>query len=98
VTGLIALVLVLFPPFFGVDIESEGRVHASLGYHPVWSPPTSEHVYEVLTSRGAAGVDEQRISSFQARLNVVHLVFNIFVLVIITLAAVFVFRRSSVGT
>lgn len=96
--GLFIFVLILFPPYFGIDVESEGRVHAFIGYHPIWSPPSSEQVYEILTSESASAVDAVRLSSFEARLNVVRLAFNIFVLVIVAVVALIVFRQRSTGT
>ncbi len=96
--GLFIVVLILFPPYFGIDVESEGRVHAFIGYRPIWSPPSAEQVYEILTSESASDVDVARLSSFEARLNVVRLAFNVFVLVIVAVVALIVFRQRSTGT
>ncbi len=96
--GLFIVALILFPPYFGIDVESEGRVHAFIGYRPVWSPPSAEQVYEILTSESASDVDVARLSSFEARLNVVRLAFNVFVLVIVAVVALIVFRQRSTGT
>jgi hypothetical protein len=70
--GAIGLLL-LFPPYFGIDRGSEGRVHAYLGHHPVWKPPSSEHVFRALSPRGSSVPGPERLGAYQARLNVVNL-------------------------
>ncbi len=92
------IIMILFPPYFGIDTESEGRVHAFIGYHPIWSPPSSEYVYEALTSESAANADAARVSSFQARLNKVQLIINFLILVSVTAGALIVFRRGRKST
>ncbi len=96
--GLFIVVMMIFPPYFGIDVESEGRVHAFIGYRPIWSPPTAAQVYEILTSESAADVDVVRLSSFEARLNIVRLTFNVIVLVIAAVVALILFRQRSSGT
>jgi hypothetical protein len=76
----------VFPPYAGMDTESEGRVHAFLGYYPFWDPPTPEDVFHALRQRfpeleelgaGANDVDSKRLSSFSPLFNRVRLVFNL---------------------
>ena len=36
---VMAAVLVVRPPYFGVDRASGGRTHAAIGLHWAWDPP-----------------------------------------------------------
>jgi hypothetical protein len=72
--GAAAIVaLFLVPPFFGVDRASGGRVHAAIGHHPVWRPPTSEQVFVALAPPGTLLPAPARLADFQARINRVRL-------------------------
>lgn len=72
--ALIVALLVVRPPFFGVDRASGGRTHAAIGLHWVWERPTSAEVYVRLTQGDPATVSPRRLADFEARVNVVRLV------------------------
>ena len=50
VIGLVAMLI--FPPYFAVDMTSNGRIHGSLGYHPAWDPPSQERALAILSDGG----------------------------------------------
>lgn len=78
VAGAVALLLmILYPPFFGIDRGSGGRRHAFIGYRAVWSPPSPSEVYLRLTSQDPTGVAPSRLAAFEARVNVVRLALNV---------------------
>jgi len=79
--GLLA-VLLSFPPFFGIDTTSNGRVHADIGHHPRWRPPSPEQVLRAVSARRGAAARGAAVpgpagspdpAAYQARLNVVRL-------------------------
>jgi hypothetical protein len=84
--ALLILVMLVYPPYFGLDVESAGTVHASIGYHPVWNPPGSEYVCHALRAE-AAEVCAEDVSAYDARLNKVQLVVQL-VLVLLVMAVV----------
>jgi predicted nucleic acid-binding Zn ribbon protein len=87
VTGaaaLLILVMLVYPPYFGLDVESAGTVHASIGYHPIWSPPGSEYVCHALNPE-AAEVCTEDVSAYDSRLNKVQLFLQL-VLVLLVVA------------
>ena len=81
--GLIAMAL--FPPFFGMDITSNGQIHGALGYFPVWEPPTQQHALAILTESGVAQEGGVRASDLAVRRNVVGLTINAIVLLLLCL-------------
>jgi hypothetical protein len=97
VAALVLLVMILFPPYYGIDRESGGRLHAFIGYHPVWDPPSASDVYQRLTPAAPEGSSPGDLSSFEARLNVVRLAFNLALLGVAAVLAKFALRRLSGG-
>jgi len=80
-TGAIILVtMIVHPPYFGIDRESGGKLHAFIGYHWIWNPPAAADVYKRLTKSDPAAIDPLRLASFEARINTVRLIQNIVVL------------------
>jgi hypothetical protein len=80
-TGAIILItLIVHPPYFGIDRESAGKLHAFIGYHWIWDPPLAPDVYERLTKSGTTGVDPLRLASFETRISTVRLIQNVVVL------------------
>lgn len=86
-------VMFILPPYAGIDRESDGRIHAFLGYYPVWDTPSSEDVFHALRQRfpsledlgaSADDVNEARLSSFSPLFNKVRLIFNVTVSLVIT--------------
>jgi len=60
--GAVALALLtvlwIYPPFFGIDMESGGRLHTGMGHWPRWDPPTPVDVCEALRARQQASGSE----------------------------------------
>ena len=63
------ILMFLFPPYFGIDRSSNGQVHASVGYHPVWDPPDREHVLSVLSETGLASEADLQLSNLEVGRN-----------------------------
>ena len=91
----------VFPPYAGIDRESDGRIHAFLGYYPFWSPPSSEDVFQFLRQRFpgeldgvAQSIDESRLSSFDPIFNKVRFVFNATLSLLVTTLLLAVFRTG----
>ena len=89
---VLLLLMFIFPPYAGIDTESDGRIHAFLGYYPVWDPPSSEDVFHALRQRfpslgglsaSADDVNDARLSSFSPLFNKVRLIFNVTVSLLI---------------
>ena len=97
VAALVLILMILFPPYYGIDRESGGRVHAFVGYHAIWNPPSASYVYERLAFLDPESADPGRLSSFEARLNAVRMIFNCAILGIATALAMFVLRKQPKG-
>ena len=67
------IVMVLFPPFFAMDITSNGQIHGVLGYFPVWEPPTQQHALAIFTESGVVPDGGVRASDLAIRRNVFRL-------------------------
>ena len=102
--GALAIVLMmLFPPYFVMDMQSNGRVHGPIGYHPIWKPQSSEYGYVRLHSKdpGAEPVSEiskERLDSYKIGVNKVGLTMRailVVVLVSIGLAVIKTRQRRS---
>ena len=93
--GVVLVVMLLFPPYFGIDVESDGQVHSSIGHHPIWSPPTSEEVYSALVpvEKRSDPVTTGELVSFEARINMVKLVMQFILLGVLMLVAPLIVRR-----
>lgn len=70
---VMAAALIVRPPYFGIDRDSDGRTHAAIGVHWIWDPPSSAEVCARLTQGDAAAVSPSRLAAFEARVNVVRL-------------------------
>ena len=73
VTAAAVILLFLVPPFMSVDAASGGRVHASLGYHPVWSPPTADAAFRALYPDAHEAPTQVRLADVTPRINRVKL-------------------------
>lgn len=74
---VLLLVMIAVPPYFGIDRESEGRVHAHLGYFALWNPPTSVDACNTLRVRHASLADcASRSGAYESGLNKVRLSLN----------------------
>ena len=38
---MVLILLIVYPPYFAIGRESDGKLHAFVGYHWVWNPPVS---------------------------------------------------------
>ena len=86
------ITLFLFPPFFAIDPTSGGRIHASIGFHPVWAPPDQAYAYEVLAGEGFLPSEGLNVVSLEVRANKVLMVFSLLLLLIGIAVALFGFR------
>ncbi|MCK5652075.1 MAG: hypothetical protein KAJ42_11885 [Gemmatimonadetes bacterium] len=85
----------LFPPYFGIDRNSQGRVHGPVGFHPAWAPPGPEHVLGVFEEDGLVPEEGIEASALDIRVNKVGVVFELVILALLASAALFVFRPRS---
>lgn len=92
---LAIIALFLFPPFFAIDPASEGRIHAPIGYHPVWAPPDQAYAYEVLVEKGFLPSEGLEVTSLEVRRNSVLLVFSLLLLLVAVSVAVFLLRTRN---
>jgi hypothetical protein len=79
--------VLLFPPYFGMDSSSQVRVHAPVGYHPVWAPPAQEYVHRIFVDRGLIPENGPAPSALDVRRNDIRLAFNVSVLALLTCLA-----------
>lgn len=88
VSMVLVLVLIIFPPFFGIDNESAGKVHTNLGYFPIWAKPGESDAFDGLVERGLlreyeCSADHSIIEPgrYTAHMNKVHLAANMLLVV-----------------
>jgi hypothetical protein len=100
IEAVLLVTMFVFPPYAGIDRESDGRIHDSLGYYPFWSPPSSEDVFHALRQRfpdelseGAQSIDDSRLSSFEPIYNKVMQIFNVTLSLLATAFFVVIFRN-----
>ena len=86
------MALFLFPPFFAIDPASGGRIHASIGFHPVWAPPEEAYAYEVLVEEVSLLADGLDVISLEVRRNNVLMALSLLLLLIGVSVALFGFR------
>jgi hypothetical protein len=92
---IIAIItMFLFPPYFGIDRDSQGRVHGPVGFHPAWAPPGPEHVLGVFEEDGLVPEEGIEASALDIRVNKVGMVFEFIILVLLTSAALFALRTG----
>jgi hypothetical protein len=89
---LAIIALFLFPPFFAIDPTSEGRIHAPIGYHPVWAPPDQTYAYEILAEKGFLLSGDLEVSRLRVGRNNVLIVFSLLLLLLGFSVAVFLLR------
>jgi len=80
--ALSVVVLLACPPYYGAATASAGQLHAALGHHPCWAPPSAVEMCAALANRQrrpgpGMTVDcppsAERGTQFQARVNTVRL-------------------------
>ena len=84
--------MLLFPPYFGSGSSSQGRIHAPVGYHPVWAPPAQEYVHRIFVDRGLILGNGPAALALDVRRNNVRLGFNVSVLLLLACVAFFAVR------
>lgn len=98
--ALVIALMILFPPYFVMDMQSNGRVHGSIGYHPIWKAPTSEYGYVRLHSKDPAAepvsrVSKDRLDAYKVGLNKVGLTMqSILVVVLVSVGMVIIRKRQ----
>jgi len=84
----IVALLVLFPPYYGRMLASEGEVHSNLGYYPVWDPPTSDEcrarLREIFRDAPEAVLLAQGndLAAYRVGFNKIRFAFNVVVLLV----------------
>ena len=92
---MLLLILCAFPPYFGIDRESEGRVHGPVGHFPVWDPPSTADVFEALVKLHPELKDQRdRLETFQPGLNKVKLTMTATASLLVAGALLYVFREK----
>ncbi|UCD25148.1 MAG: hypothetical protein JSW51_04270 [Gemmatimonadota bacterium] len=104
VATAILLLMVLFPPYFGVYDQSGVNRHTSLGWHPIWNPPSQAEAYRVIHDEPHDAVPdvpesdrrraaEERLALTRVGFNKVGFVFQLIVLCAVTAVGVVIVRR-----
>jgi len=98
VGAFVIALMILFPPYFVIDSQSNGRVHGPIGYHPIWKPPTSEYGYLRVHSKDYEGqsvpeISKERLESYKIRVNRVGLTIQSIVVVLLVSIGVAVMER-----
>jgi hypothetical protein len=92
--------MILFPPYFVIDLQSNGRVHGPIGYHPIWKAPTSEYGYVRLHSKDpraepVSNISKERLDSYKIGVNKVGLTMqSILVVVLVSIGLVITKKRQ----
>ena len=92
--AVLLLLMFLFPPFMSIDPESNGRVHAALGRHPVWNPPSAEFVFRTLYPNTAELRRPGRLTGFVPRINKVQLTVDVLAVVLTCSLVTWALRRG----
>ena len=101
----VLLLMVLFPPYFGVYDQTGVNQHTGLGYHPIWNPPSQAEAYATIQgaypdaapSEPGGGVTrtvEERLALTRVGFNKVGFVMQVILLgMAATVASVVIARR-----
>ena len=89
------LLMVFFPPYFGVYDQAESNLHMPLGWHPIWSPPSQADAYRAIHGESLdsvlAGSAAERSRVIEERLALTRVGFNkvmfVFQVVVVALVA-----------
>jgi hypothetical protein len=81
--SVIVVLLIIFPPYYAVDLESNGKTHTAMGYYPIWSTPTSKDAYYCLVNSGKIDavvfenvITGKAITQYAAKFNTVRFILN----------------------
>jgi hypothetical protein len=105
VAVVVLLLMVLFPPYFGVYDQPGANLHTSLGMHPIWDPPSLAEAYVAIhgESHDAAlqlpaaersRVTEERLALTRVGFNKVGFVFEVVVLALVSSVVGLLRRRQ----
>jgi len=93
----VVLLMVLFPPYFGVYDQTGVNRHTGLGYHPIWNPPSQAEAYATIhgaspdaaqsESGGVTRSVEERLALTRVGFNKVGFVMQVLVLGMATTVA-----------
>ena len=89
-----SILMLIFPPFYGIDTTSDGQIHAFIGHHALWSPPTPEHVFAILSEAEVGPEGGLENSNLEVRRNNVRLGSNIFVLILLSLLGLLMLKTG----
>jgi hypothetical protein len=101
----VILLMLMFPPYYGMKLPREENLHAFIGYHPIWNPPTATYAHQALHGHSHDAVEPQNaieprtdderesLESYVVELNRVRLGFNIAIILLSTSAALLLGRR-----
>ena len=93
IAGLV--VIFLFPPYFGMDTTTDGRIHGFLGYHPAWNAPSQERAYAILLEGGVLPDSGVQVSDLAVRRNTIRLTLNALSLFVLCLISFLLLRSRS---
>lgn len=96
--SFVIALMILFPPYFVIDSQSDGRVHGPIGYHPIWKPPTSEYGYNRLHSKDpgpepVSKISKERLNSYEIRVNKVGLTMQSILVVVLVSAGMVITKK-----
>ncbi len=91
------ILLCLYPPWMCIDLQSEGRVHAGLGNHAIWHPPSSEFAFRTLYPDVADLPAAERLADFVPRINKVGFTLSAFALALVASISQLVLRKRSLS-
>ena len=84
--------MLLIQPYFVIDPASQGRIHAPIGFHPVWAPPSRENGYEILVLEGLIPEESLEVADLDVRKNRVLMTFNALIFLLLVSSGFFVLR------
>lgn len=96
VGGLFLVISFLFPPYFGIDVNSNGKRHSFIGYYSVFNPPSAGQVYSILKIKYPSEISKVNLSNYQANINMVRLISVIVGILIITATGTILFRKKKI--
>jgi hypothetical protein len=96
--AVVLLLMVLFPPYFGVYDQSGANLHTALGRHPLWSPPSQAEAYAAIHGEShdevAAASAEERsrlveesMAQTQVRFNKIRFAMQVVMLTLVAAVA-----------
>ena len=91
--SVVLVLLFVYPPYAAIDRQSDGQLHAFIGYHWIWKPPSATNAYRQLMGSDPVGVDSKRLEAFEVQLNVVRLTENVLILAAVGALGIVLLRK-----